>query len=477
MAADRGDDRPNILVVMTDDHGQWACGAYGNRELRTPSMDYLAAQGARMADAFTPTPVCSPARAEFFTGRLPCQHGIHDYLQERLSPDTDWLAGEVTLPQLLHAAGYQTGLAGKWHCGRSHLPQPGFDSWFSYARDQFPHKGEQHFVEGERPLSFRGYQTPAITEHALGFLRRRDPARPFFLFVGYVDPHSPFADHPERLVAPYRRATFADVLQEPADQRRGWVRFAAPADPATARERLAQYYAAVSYVDEQLGALLDELDGQGLLERTLVVYTADHGHMNGQHGLMTKGNATVPQNFYEESIRVPLLLSWPGRLPAGRVPVQPVDHLDLFQTLLDAAGCPPDPALAAERRYPGASYLPLLRGEAQPWRREQFGEYGNARMLRTEQYKLVRHYAPHAGVYPDELYDLAEDHRETRNRSGDPALAPLLAGLDARLEAHFARYERPDRSAKAILAQPVHNPVEPWRIARPEPSPPRPPMP
>lgn len=460
-------ERPNILVVMADDHAQWAVGAYGNRDVRTPTMDYLAQSGVRLANAFTPTPVCSPARASFFTGRLPCQHGVHDWIREPDSPETDWLAGEVTLPLLLQASGYQTALVGKWHCGRSWLPQPGFDCWCSYAHDQYPHRGTQRFVEGDQPVGFDGYQSAFITAKAISWLRERDRARPFFLFVGVVDTHSPFKDHPERLVAPYREAISPPPRQEP-DRARGWPRYRDPADEAERRERLAQYYAAVTHIDEHLAALLDQLDGEGALARTLVVYTSDHGHMNGQHGLYTKGNATVPQNFYEESIRIPLLLRWPAGLPAGAVREEPVDHLDLFQTLLAAAGCPPSAQLVAERRYPGQSALALLRGEPVAWRDEQYGEYGNARMLRTARYKLVRHYAPHAGRYPDELYDLAVDPGETRNQITDSARADVVRELDARLEAHFARYERPDRSAKAILDQPVFNPAEPWRSEPPE---------
>lgn len=457
---------PNILVVMTDDHAQWAVGAYGNREVRTPTMDYLARSGVRLATAFTPTPVCSPARACLFTGRLPCQHGIHDWIREPDSPDTDWLAGEITLPMLLRDASYQTALVGKWHCGRSWLPQPGFDYWFSYAYEQYPHRGAQRFVEDGRPVSFDGYQSAAITSKAIAWLQRRNQERPFFLFVGMVDTHSPFADHPERLAAPYREDGAPPPRQEP-DRARGWPRYVDPADEAERRERLAQYYAAVTHIDEHLAALLDQLDGEGALANTLVVYTSDHGHMNGQHGLYTKGNATVPQNFYEESIRIPLLLRWREGLPAGVVREEPIDHLDLFQTLLAAAGCPPSAALVAERRYPGHSALPLLRGEPVAWREEQYGEYGNARMLRTPHYKVVRHYAPHAGRYPDELYDLEADPDERRNRIADPALAGVARDLDARLEVHFARYERPDRSAKTILSQPVFSPTEPWRSEPP----------
>ena len=380
-------DRPNIIVFMTDDHGYWAAGCSGNRELQTPSLDHLAATGARMASAFTPCPVCSPARASFFTGRIPSQHGIHDWLkwdeEGQVHPGID---GQRNIGELLQRAGYHTGLVGKWHCARDREPRPGFDRWFSYQMAQYPHVGEQRFSDQGHPVTEHGHQAPLLTDRAVDFIRTRPQDRPFFLFVSYVCTHTPLKDQPERLAAHYRGCTFADVPQEAFAPSHGHPRMPWPSDPARHREQMAQYYAAVTFIDEQVGRILDELDGAGIRQDTMVVYTADHGHMNGQHGLISKGNATVPQNFLEESIRVPSFVSWPGGLPKGQVIEAPVDHCDLFCTVLDAAGTAPDP----EIHTPGASFLPLLRGDAAAWRDAQFCEYGNARMIRTADHKLIR---------------------------------------------------------------------------------------
>ena len=459
---------PNLLVLMTDDHGAWAAGCYGNREIRTPNLDYLARSGLRATRAFTPSPVCSPARACFFTGLLPSQHGIHDWLAEDPARPRNWLEGCTTLAQILQARGYRTGLVGKWHCGNSHQPQPGFDYWLGYARGQYPHCGTQRLVENGRAFEHEGRQAPFLTAKAAEFLRAGERNRPFFLFLGLVDTHSPFVGHPERLVAHYRRAGFGDIPREDPAPGPGWVRFGVPADEGRRREWLAQYYAAVTLLDEQVGRLLDELDGTGQLDRTLVLYTSDHGHMNGHHGLYTKGNASVPQNLFDESIRVPLLARLPGVIPAGLELAAPVDHCDLFQTLLEAAQAPSPPGVD----YPGRSYWPLATGRDQPWRDRQFCEYGNARMVRTERWKYIRRLAPHEH-FADELYDLEADPRERWNLLADGAPGPdVAARLRGEIDSHFTRFEAPGRSGARILELPPQNAGEPWRLSRPAATPP-----
>jgi choline-sulfatase len=448
--------RPNLLVFLTDDHGQWAADCYGARSLRTPTLNWLAATGVRMESAYTPCPVCSPARASFWTGRMPGQHGIHDWIHEPTFPEVG-LSGEKTLAELLHGAGYATGFAGKWHCGASWVPQPGFDYYLGENKEQYPHQGVCKFTENGTPVEYVGQRSAFVTERAKAFLQKRPTDRPFFLFMGYTDTHSPFRDHPERLVDSYRTSAFPEVPHEKYVGA-AKVKASAPTPEKERRARLAQYGAAVSYIDEQVGQVLDALSPADL-DNTLVVYTSDHGHMNGHHGLYTKGNATVPQNFYEESIRVPSLLRWPGTIAAGRVCATPFSHCDLFTTLLEAAGVSETPEDAARRNSPGRSVLPALRrrgnqDEACDW----FCEYGNARMIRRGRYKLIVRYAPHSG---DELYDLERDPRETRNRIEQKSLAPVIAELRAALDAYFTRYSQPGRRGTDPL--PCFNGgSEPW---------------
>lgn len=159
--------KPNILLFLTDDHGAWALGCYGNREVRSPVLDGLAAQGARFANAFTPGPVCSPGRACLLTGRTPSQVGIHDWIQEECPAfgDPDWLEEEITLPEFLHDAGYHCGLSGKWHLGRSHVTPRGFDWCFGLPGWQGAHIQEYTYHLNGEPVTLTGNKTHFITDY------------------------------------------------------------------------------------------------------------------------------------------------------------------------------------------------------------------------------------------------------------------------------------------------------------------------
>ena len=454
--------QPNILVFLSDDHAQWAANCYGTTEIRSPNLDRLADTGVRMTRAFTPSPVCSPARACFFSGRFPSQHGIHDWLDETGTENTPDLTGQTTIAELLQQGGYETALIGKWHCGASWRPQAGFDRWFSYWENQYPHCGQQRFSDQGRRVVEHGHQATLFTDRVVDFLRGRDTDKPFFLVAGYVNTHSPWAGQAERLVAHYRRCTFSDIPDEDTWSRHPGTILPVPNDPAQRREQLAQYYAGVTMIDDQIGRILDELEGSGQLAETLLIYTADHGHMCGHHGLFGKGNATTPQNFLDESILVPCVWSWPQRLEGGRECDAMVDHCDLFATVLDVAAVSPDENALAQINSPGRSYLTLLTGEASAWRESQCCEYGNARMIRTDRYKLVRRYPCRELQFDDELYDLDEDPRETANRINDGRLVNIAETLSHRMEKFFRSYEISGRSGTRIDQQPGCNNDMAW---------------
>jgi len=300
---------PNILVIMTDDQAQWASSVYGNSELHTPHMEYLAKTGVKFTRSYTISPVCSPSRASFFTGRLPSQHGVHDVLSENQKFDHDWLKNEIFISELLKANDYSTGLVGKWHSTTDCMPvQRGWDKWFTYNvhvegwQNQYVHGGTIHYSDNGKAMSLDGFQSEHLTNEGLEFLNERDTTKPFFLYMGYVDTHAPFSKLPERLVEKYRQASFKDIPTNESSYlplRNDYSKI-----PEDHKEQLAQYYAGVEFMDEQTGILIDYLESKKLLDNTLIIFTSDHGHLNGHHGLYGKGNATIPQNMYQESMLV-----------------------------------------------------------------------------------------------------------------------------------------------------------------------------
>jgi len=457
--------KPNILVFLTDDHAQWLQQAYGNSEVKTPNLNRIAQSGVRMTSAFTTTPVCSPARASFFTGLMPSQHGIHDWIEEKTQAYAyPWLQGQTLISVLLRKQGYHTGLVGKWHCGQERIPHPGFDFWFSYWESQYPHSGEQHFSDNGKQRVENGFQSPMLTEQALRFLRAHYAApgtkdQPFFLFVGYTDTHSPHTEMPADLAAQYRSATFRDIPSETFSAVHGRPLIPVSKNPDEERRKREQYYAAASSVDREVGRVLDELAARGELNNTVVVYTGDHGLNAGQHGMWEKGNATVPQNFLEESIRIPCALSWPaGGIPRNLESDLPVNHCDLFATLLEAAGVP-----SGNYKGPGQSYLSHLRGGTANWRNQVICEYGNARMIRANGYKLILRY-PYRGVtFPNEFYDLKADPRETVNIYRD---SPVTQQMTNALNEFFARYSDPEHSGLNLETQPLATPASPWLVQK-----------
>lgn len=433
--------QPNILVIMSDEHAPQFSGAYGHPLVRTPRMDALAAAGVLFEHAYCNTPLCAPSRASFMTGRYPHHTGAWDNA-------TPLASDAVTWAHLLRAAGYDVVLAGKQHfIGPDQLH--GFRA--QLARDL--HAEHAHAIyawaEGMRvaPQPWPGLAQAgpgttveietddAVEDAALAYLR--DPARkaqPWAMQVGFIAPHFPlvvpqrFWDEypPESVNLPILPPGHLDQ-QHPVYQRmRAMFGMAKEFPEELTRRGRAGYYGLIAYLDEKIGRLLDALDATGQREHTLVIYTSDHGEMAGEHGMWRKSN------FYEQSVRVPLVLQWPGRLPAARRVAGVVSLVDVVATLLDAAGVEPVAPLDGE------SLLPLARGEAADWKNEAFAEYlahGVARpmaMLRRGRYKLN-----YSLDDPPELYDLATDPGEFHDLAGDLGHAPVREELRARLLAHW----------------------------------------
>jgi len=434
----RSKRRPNILFILSDDQGVWAAGCYGNHEIHTPNLDRLAASGVRMENFFVATPVCSPSRATLLTGRIPSQHGVHDWIRGgNVDPGAiRFLEGQTALTDVLSGHGWRCGISGKWHLGDSQHPQHGFSWWFVHQLGGGPYMNPPMVVDG-RLENLPGYVTHLITDNALAFLDTygRD-SEPFYLSVHYTAPHSPWdrAQHPAEFFDLYADCPFETCPQEP---RHPWA-ISLTDRCLNNREMLQGYFAAVTAMDRDIGRLLDKLDELGIRNDTLVVFVSDNGFSCGHHGFWGKGNGTYPLNMYENSIRVPALFSHPGVLPEGVTRSAMVSAYDMTPTLLDYLGLPvPNPD-----ELPGCSFLPVLEGSAQEARDDVvvFDEYGGVRMIRTPEWKFV-HRHPDG---PHELFHVAEDPGERRNLADDPGCREIRNELHERMETWFDRYVVPE---------------------------------
>ena len=397
--------KPNVVFILTDDQGPWAAGCCGNDEIRTPFLDRLASEGTRFSNFFCTSPVCSPARASLMTGRIPSAHGVHDWIREgNMPPDrARYLEGLTCYTDVLAANGYTVGLSGKWHLGDSLAPQHGFSHWFA-----MPTGGSQYndagMIRDGQVETQPGYLTDVITDDALEFISANREG-PFCLSVNYNAPHTPFTGHPPEIVDSYDDCPFRTCPQEALHP---WAVQGAAVHMGN-RESLKGYFAAITALDLNVGRILERLEQLGIRGNTLVLFSSDNGYSCGHHGFWHKGNGTFPLNMYENSVKVPFIVSQPGRIPAGRVSEAMASQYDFMPTLLEYLGLP-DPN---DDMSPGRSFLPALSGETNDAGEEivVFDEYGPVRMIRTREWKYVHRY-PYG---PHELYDLVNDPGERSN--------------------------------------------------------------
>lgn len=433
---------PNIVLVLSDQHRCDCVAAHGHPLLRTPAMDRLAAEGLTCRRAFTPAPVCVPARTSLLHGCWPARHQC--LMNDGLGvphPDTRSLP---SFSRQLAGAGYWLGHVGKWQLSGGHPPaafgfhesNPGgsYRAWRQAAGlPPVPHRNgwfgeaDPGIAPEQSRLGWEASQVCAMLERAAA------RGAPFFVRWDTSEPHLPNVV-PEPYASMYDPArigpwpgfgdTFAGKPFIQAQQQRTWR--------LTGRRwedwapTVARYLGELSLLDAQLGRILDTLDRLGIAQDTVVVYTTDHGDLCGSHGLIDKHYI-----MYDDVVRVPLLIRWPAGLARpGRVCDAFVVHaLDLAATFCDLAGAP------VPETFQGVSLGPLLRGDAAPDRPDAFSVYyGNQfgfysqRMVRDERWKYIWN-----ATAEDELYDLAEDPGELHNRIADPACRSLVRERRRRL--------------------------------------------
>ncbi|WP_288252657.1 sulfatase-like hydrolase/transferase [uncultured Hydrogenophaga sp.] len=444
----------NSLVIMTDEQDGWAMGCAGHPFVRTPHMDSLAARGTRFSQAFTPSPICVPARAAFATGRW--VHEI-DYWDNATGYD-----GRVPgWGHTLQAAGHRVESIGKLHYQNGELPT-GFDRqhhalhlaeglgqvWGS-VRDPMPREPRQSrlFHElGPGTSHYNDYDT-ANADATARWLHERasrpDPC-PWTLYVGLVAPHFPLVV-PQRFLDAIDIASLPPPRLHPADgfERHPWVQrhadyYDSDAELGTPERRrlaLACYYALVGFVDEQIGRILTALAASGLEGTTRVILTSDHGDNQGARGLWNKST------LYREAVQVPLVMAGPD-VPVGRVCETAVNLIDIAPTLVQGAG------LAVPEDFSGRSLLDIAQAPHDP-QRIAFSEYhavgspSAAYMVRQERWS----YHHYVGFEP-ELFDVKADPGQTRNLARDKNCAGVLTRLE-RVLRDTLDPEQTDRRAKA----------------------------
>ncbi len=442
-------NRPNIVFILTDDQGYWSLGCYGNEEIHTPNLDRLAQRGTRFDNFFCVSPVCSPARASLMTGRIPSQHGVHDYLCGGNGGSTqtaiEYLKGQTGYTDILAANGYTCGLSGKWHLGDGLHPQKGFSFWYTHQKGGGPYYNAPMIRDGKY-VEEKEYITDVITDEALKFIdREKHKDNPFYLSVHYTAPHSPWIDcHPKQYTDLYENCEFKSC---PQGEPHPWAKLGVISGYDRPRESLIGYFAAVTAMDANVGRILNKLEEEGLTEDTLVIFSSDNGFNCGHHGVWGKGNGTFPLNLYDSSVKVPFIVSQPGHLPEGAVCEDMCSGYDFMPTLLDYLGMENPEA----EKLPGTSFLSSLTGEKTDDEKTVvvFDEYGPARMIRSKEYKYI-HRVPFG---PDEFYDLKNDPNEDVNLIDKPECQELIGEMKRRMDTWFLRYANPeiDGSREPVL--------------------------
>ena len=455
LAAAPAGKQPNIIYMMADDHASHAISAYGSRINQTPNIDRIAQDGARFTNCFCTNSICTPSRAAILTGQYAHKNGVYT-LNDKLDPAKNHVAKE------LQKVGYQTAMIGKWHLATD---PTGFDYW-----NILPGQGVYYdpvFITSGGRKKYQGYCTDIIADFTLDWLKQRDAKKPFFAMCHHKAPHRPWQPapkyqslfdgkdipEPDNLFDHYegKAKSVADVKMRVGENmhiKTDLKRDAPPDLQGDALRKWAyQYYIkdylrCIQSVDDNVGRVLDYLDSAGLAKNTIVIYTSDQGFFLGDHGWFDK------RLMYEESLRMPFLMRYPGVIKPKSVLRDFVLNIDFAPTFLDYAGA------KAPAEMQGHSFRGNVEGHTpKDWRKAMYyrywmhndndhhvpGNYG----IRTERWKLIYYYGKPlgmAGAFPPdttpewELYDLRADPREMKNLYADPKYASVVKQLKAELD-------------------------------------------
>jgi arylsulfatase A-like enzyme len=452
--------QPNILLIFVDNQPASMMGCYGNDEIFTPHIDDLASSGVLFHNAFCPNSMCSPCRASMLTGLMPSQHGVHTWLDDEVMdewPDNyNAIAEFETLPEKLAEAGYHTALIGKYHLGFADKPQNGFKHWVTMAKGMMPS------FYGIEMNDNGNYET--ADEHSVDYFTRKcieyldlyaDKDEPFFLFNTYNAPYGEMRpDEPEhRYSHKYAELPMNSVPREGlCPELVDWIlmrKEKAPdydfkwykklAEMPNNLRAMRQFYSQMSMVDDGVGQMIAKLEEKGVLDDTLVIYTADHGLSVGHHGFWGHGEDTWPSNMHRSANNIPLVIRYPKAAQQGKQLEELVGTTDIFATILDIAGC----ELETPESTFGTSLCPLLRGDDIDFRDEVFMEQEETRAIRTSKWLFMRRIENTSYDFKNLLYDLENDPDERKNAAEDPTYADVVKKLSERLDKFFTDYANP----------------------------------
>jgi len=440
--------RPNVLFILTDDQRWDAIGLGGSKHLKTPNIDRLGHEGVYFKNAFCTTSLCSPSRASILSGLYAHAHGV-------VNNFTEYPTSLKSFPMVLQAAGYDTAYIGKWHMGENNdEPRPGFN-WFVTHKGQGKYFDTEFNINGQKRETPKGYYTHVVTGMAEEWLKRPRGDKPWLLMVGHKAPHSFYFPEPkyehafDGVRVPYPETAFM------LDDKPAWIkerlytwhgiygplfewRKKFPDDsPEAVKDFEAMtraYWGTILSVDDSVGRLYELLKARGELDNTIIVFLTDNGLLNGEDGMVDKRTA------HEPSIRIPLIVRFPGLTPLAQPKVveQQVLTVDLAPSLLELCGAP------ALENIHGKSWKKLVQQGDDSWRKswlyhynyeKQFPYTPNVRGVRTESWKYM-HY-PHGGGGPDrhkaELYNIEFDPEERHNLIDNQKYAGVVKEMQAEL--------------------------------------------
>lgn len=423
-AAQESSDQPNVVLIITDDVGYGDIGSYGAPDIKTPNIDSLARDGVRLTDFYANGATCTPTRAGLISGRYQQRFGLERPLSAGEDRERGLPVTGTSLPQLLKNAGYATGLVGKWHLGWKEEFSPnahGFDYFFGFKSGyldyyQHTHQADHDLFENEQPIEVEGYLTDLITQRTVAFIER-NARRPFFIDVAYNAAHWPYQRPDEPSVA------------------RDHGRHIGPFDEPT--NSRADYVAILERADQGIGEILAALDRLGLRENTIVIFTNDNG---GEWLARSAPLFDHKGSVWEGGIRVPALIRWPARIPAGTVSSQVGLTMDLTASVLAVAGA----NVPAEARLEGINLFPMLEGRSPDVERTLFwrtvtGYQGAQWAVRSGDWKLVLDGAR------AQLFDVRQDVSEREDLLG------LHSDVGRRLKSLFEAWKA-DVEAEASRA-------------------------